>query len=229
MDGVLNLINLDTSDNATTNITMQSRGDTNFYINHTGDEGTVNLVSEFGPHDNDNFDNIVVDNNSSMEYSGFNGENDTLDIGANSYNYTAFHWESSNTYGGSSSDLTTYSINDATELDTIFDSFSASSDLVIFADSGDFTAISTQMVSADIENDFDDIYLVIANAFDGSGESADIEVWTWNGSAFTQNANLEDAYNEFFDGSGRVIDSNLTTGAYEHVFNYDYNNYGFVF
>jgi hypothetical protein len=226
VDLIQNLINLDTSDGATTNISMQSNGDSNFHINHTGDNGVVNLVSEYGPHDNDNFDNIVIDGSESMEFTGFNGSNDTLDVGENSYDYTAFHWDSATTYGASS-DLDTYSsINDSTDLMNAFNLNNGSGDLVIFADSsGDFTAISNAIGSVDIESEFDDIYLVIADATDGSGESADIGVWTWNGTSFTQNALLEDAYNEFFDGSGNVFDSNLTAGAYDHVFNYyfDYN------
>jgi hypothetical protein len=180
-----------------------------------------------------------------MFYTGFNGDHDDLDIASfysyslDAYNYSAFHWGSTANYDGGSNlaqDLTYFNAVDSeNELlqeygdyywnsgDDVWTADSGlANDLVIFANNGSFNSVNNAMISADaegFENWFDDIHLVIA---DGSGDAADIDVYTWNGNGFTLNAVLSGAYSEFFDGSGNVYDSNLATFTYEHAYTHNY-------
>jgi hypothetical protein len=232
---VLNLINLDTSDQATTKITMQDNGDTNFFINHSGFDGSVELVAEVnpgnrnGPHNNDNYDRIVVSKNLNMNYTGFNGENDDLDTGTD--RYTAFQWNnniSAEYFGNYPSDLT-YGV-DVNTGDGLLDLFGFDSgdgnwtannnladELIIYASSGDLTALTTALGSADAEglaDWFDDIRVVYA---DGSGDTAVIEVYTWDGDSLELDVEITDSYYDFFDNYGTVYDSN-----YDTITTYDY-------
>jgi hypothetical protein len=213
---------------------MEGNSDTNFFINHSGFDGSVELVEEAnpgnrnGPHNNDNYDRIVVSKNLNMNYTGFNGENDDLDTGTD--RYTAFQWDSNTEYFGTYPIDLTYGVNvnsgygllDLFGFDSGDGDWTANNnladELIIYASSGDFTALTTALGSADAEglgDWFDDIRVVYA---DGSGDTADIEVYTWDGDSLELDVEITDSYYDFFDNYGNVYDTN-----YDRITTYDYS------
>jgi hypothetical protein len=191
------LIHLDTSYGAEVNISMADDGNENFYFNHSGIQGYVNLVAE-NFNNRDNFDAIDLDWNSSMEYTNFNSEYDTLVVGNNSVDIEL--------------DVSSGSLSG------ISSSANESTDLVLFADGASADSLITAITNSSLDSWYDDVYLV----FGEDSVDGDVFIYRWSGADDGQLvATLIDAYDEIFDSNILANQEDIiSTQLYEHRYEY---------